>query len=293
MRLGLLVATSFRCAVADRDDEARRGGALSDISPVVWLCRRPAPLTLSNTAGSARSPARCEHGVDRAGGVALQRLDLLGDFLGGVLGLHRERLHFGGDDRETTPGFAGARGLDGGVERQQRGLPRDLRDQMTTLPIAADDSLKRSTLALASRAASLAWSRACRRRRTWVPMPCAEWVNFSAACEKVDAVVWAAVVAAGQRVGAMADGGQRSPRSPRRRRRPNWPRVRAGGSCRQVRVPAVQGFPWPNRFSALAVSVAATAAGGTAPGFVGSTAGAVASGTRFRNKPKAMMSLEG
>ena len=70
------------------------------------------------------------HGVDRARGVALQRLDLLGDLLGGVLGLHRERLDLGGDHRETAPGLARARRLDGGVERQQRGLPRDLRDQI-------------------------------------------------------------------------------------------------------------------------------------------------------------------
>ena len=70
------------------------------------------------------------HGIDRARGVALQRLDLLGDLFGRVLGLHRERLHLGGDHREAAPGLAGARGLDGGVERQQRGLPRDLRDQV-------------------------------------------------------------------------------------------------------------------------------------------------------------------
>ena len=70
------------------------------------------------------------HGIDRARGVALQRLDLLGDLLGGVLGLHRQRLHLGGDDRETAPGLAGARGLDGGIERQQRCLPGDLRDQV-------------------------------------------------------------------------------------------------------------------------------------------------------------------
>ena len=70
------------------------------------------------------------HGIDRARGVALQRLDFLGDLLGGVLGLHRQRLHLGGDDGETTPGLAGARGLDGGIERQQRCLPGDLRDQI-------------------------------------------------------------------------------------------------------------------------------------------------------------------
>ena len=70
------------------------------------------------------------HGVDRAGGVALQRLDLLGDLFRRVLGLHRKRLHFGRDNSEPASGLAGARGLDGGIERQQRRLPRDLRDQI-------------------------------------------------------------------------------------------------------------------------------------------------------------------
>ena len=70
------------------------------------------------------------HGIDRAGGVALQRLDLLGDFFRRLLGLHRERLHLGGDHRKAAAGVAGAGGLDGGVEREQRGLARDLRDQI-------------------------------------------------------------------------------------------------------------------------------------------------------------------
>ena len=70
------------------------------------------------------------HGVDRARGVALQRFDLLGDLFSRVLGLHRERLHLGGDHRKTAPGLAGACGLDGGIERQERGLPRDLRNQI-------------------------------------------------------------------------------------------------------------------------------------------------------------------
>src|SRR5207247_7843631 len=62
------------------------------------------------------------------------------------------------------------------------------------LPIAADDSRRRSTLALASRAASLAWSASLPASRTWEPMPCADWVNLSAACEKVVAVPWASLV---------------------------------------------------------------------------------------------------
>ena len=66
--------------------------------------------------------------------------------------------------------------------------------RLTTLPIAAEDSRRRSTLALASRAASLAWSASLPASRTWEPMPCADWVNLSAACEKVVAVPCAALV---------------------------------------------------------------------------------------------------
>ena len=40
----------------------------------------------------------------------------------------RQRAHFRGDDGEAAAGFAGARRLDAGVERQQVGLERDLVD---------------------------------------------------------------------------------------------------------------------------------------------------------------------
>ncbi len=70
------------------------------------------------------------HGIDGARGVLLQRVDLSGDLFGGVLGLHRERLDLDRDHRKAAAGFTGAGGLDGRVERQQRGLPRDLRDQI-------------------------------------------------------------------------------------------------------------------------------------------------------------------
>ena len=39
-------------------------------------------------------------------------------------------LYLGGDHGEAASGFAGARGLDGGVERQQRGLPGDGLDEL-------------------------------------------------------------------------------------------------------------------------------------------------------------------
>ena len=55
--------------------------------------------------------------------------DLLADLAGRLRGLLGERLYLGSHDREAAAGFAGARRLDGGVERQQVGLPRDGVDQ--------------------------------------------------------------------------------------------------------------------------------------------------------------------
>ena len=159
--------------------------------------------------------------------------------------------------------------------------------RLTTLPIAAEDSRRRSTLALASRAASLAWSASVAASRTWAPIPCADWVNLSAACENVVAVLCAAAV---------------------------WP-VRASVRCRMVEsVAAVASAPpatelaarssWriiaPSSSSsssrmALAESASAetvsTAPAAAVRGCSG-TAGNTGSGTRFLNKPKAMESLK-
>ena len=52
-------------------------------------------------------------------------------------GLRGERLHLRGDDREAAAGFAGARRLDGGVERQQVGLLGDRGDQLHDVADAA------------------------------------------------------------------------------------------------------------------------------------------------------------
>ena len=48
-----------------------------------------------------------------------------------------ELLHLGSDHREAAPGFAGARRLDRGVERQQVGLLGDRRDQLDHVADAA------------------------------------------------------------------------------------------------------------------------------------------------------------
>ena len=62
-------------------------------------------------------------------GRALDAGNLLADLTGGLRGLLGERLHFRRHDRKAAAGFAGARRLDGGVERQKIGLARDGVDQ--------------------------------------------------------------------------------------------------------------------------------------------------------------------
>ena len=64
--------------------------------------------------------------LDRPLDIANLRPDIAGR-LGGLL---RQRLHLAGHHREASAGGAGAGGLDGGIERQQRGLGGDRFDQL-------------------------------------------------------------------------------------------------------------------------------------------------------------------
>src|SRR4051794_39479639 len=63
-------------------------------------------------------------------GRGLDAGDLLPDLAGSLRGLFGECLDLGGDDSKAATGFAGARGLDGRVERQEIGLTRDGVDQL-------------------------------------------------------------------------------------------------------------------------------------------------------------------
>ena len=63
--------------------------------------------------------------------------DLLADLVGRLRGLLGERLHLGRDHRKAAAGIAGARRLDGGVERQQIGLLGDGVDQFDHVADAA------------------------------------------------------------------------------------------------------------------------------------------------------------
>ena len=56
-------------------------------------------------------------------------VDAAADFLDCAARFHRQLAHFVGDDREAAPRFAGAGGLDGGVEGQQVGLGGDAMHQ--------------------------------------------------------------------------------------------------------------------------------------------------------------------
>ena len=59
------------------------------------------------------------------------------DLVGRLGGLRGQRLDLLGDHGEALAGFAGARRLDGGVERQQIGLLGDRRDQLDHVADAA------------------------------------------------------------------------------------------------------------------------------------------------------------
>ncbi len=70
-------------------------------------------------------------------GRGLDADDLLADLAGRLRGLLGERLHLGCHHRKAAAGFAGARGLDRGVERQQIGLAGNGVDQFDHVADAA------------------------------------------------------------------------------------------------------------------------------------------------------------
>lgn len=142
----------FRAARSHRGDELRRRRCvLRDFAGgFVLLGHRAVDMRehrLDRIDGGGDAMDR----VERRRGVLLQGVDLLLDLFGGALGLDRQRLHFGRDDRKPPAGGAGSGGLDGRIQREQRGLLGDGRDQVDHIAMAAEDSRSRSTLRLASR----------------------------------------------------------------------------------------------------------------------------------------------
>ena len=73
------------------------------------------------------------HAGDGFDGFVHRMLDVVNlraDLAGRLGGLLRQRLDLGRHDREAAAGGAGARGFDGGIEREQRGLRGDRLDQL-------------------------------------------------------------------------------------------------------------------------------------------------------------------
>src|SRR6266699_2069400 len=100
---------------------------------------------------------------DHVGRGALQRRDLCVDLLRRSRGLDGERFDFGRDPREAPARFAGARGLDRGVERQQIGLSGDVLDQLHDMADLLGDP--RETRDLVARSVRLGHCQSHDRRR--------------------------------------------------------------------------------------------------------------------------------
>ena len=98
---------------------------LREMSCVTAFCSSTAPAIVVEMLVDGVD--RAADLLDRLGGAAgrvLHAGDLRGDLLGGLAGLVGQRLDLGRDDGKTPARLAGARRLDGGVERQQVGLRR-------------------------------------------------------------------------------------------------------------------------------------------------------------------------
>ena len=261
--------------------------ALSAISPVVAFCSATAPLTFSNTGriASIACEMRCTASTEPAASRCSASIFLV---ISSVAFWVCTASAFTSVATTAKPRPASPARAASMVELSASSVVcrAICAIKLTTLPIAAEDSRRRSTLALASRAASLAWSASLPASRTWEPMPCADWVNLSAACEKVVAVPCAALVRLGQGIGALADGGKR------RSRRLGAAGDRIGGALELADHRAEFEFQQfkdcPGR---IALGSAASAAAG-ACGTLASAAGAAGSGTCFLNKPNAMASLK-
>ena len=93
-------------------------------------CSTAAAIAVVTSLISPMVLADVADGADRRRRHLLHAGDLRADFVGRLRGLVGEALHLGGDHGKAAAGFAGARGLDGGVEREQVGLRGDGLDQV-------------------------------------------------------------------------------------------------------------------------------------------------------------------
>ena len=114
-------------------DEAGRMGdafglAVDHADDLGHFLDRVADLAEAGLGGAAALDAGLDLGGDGAC-LAGQLADGRGDLAGRGARVVRQLLHFGGNDREAAAGVAGARRLDGRVERQHVGLAGDRLDR--------------------------------------------------------------------------------------------------------------------------------------------------------------------
>ena len=130
--LGCIILTGYLGgAVADGNDEARRGRrVIAHFAGGPALLGHRAIDVLENRPDRLYRLRDLMDGFDGAGGIPLQRVDFLVDFFGCFLGLHCKGLDLGSNHGKAAPGGAGPCRFDRRVERQQRRLPCDLRDQV-------------------------------------------------------------------------------------------------------------------------------------------------------------------
>ena len=255
----------------------------SDISLVVSFCSATAPLTFSNTGriASIACAIRCTASTDPAASICSASIFLV---ISSVACCVCTASALTSEATTAKPRPAEPARAASMVELSASSVVclAMCAIRLTTLPIAEEDWRNRSTLALASRAAALAWSARWLAPRTCEPMPSAEWVNLSAACANMVAVLCAELVRPVstsvrwrmvESVAAVASA-------------PPATELAARSSCRII---APSSSSSSSRIS-LAESFSEGAADATGS-VAGSTIGAAASCGRFRNKPSAMRPL--
>ena len=258
--------------------------AFSDISPVVRFCSSTAPLTFSNTGriASIACEIRCTASAEPAASFCSASIFLVISSVAPWVCTASALTSVAttAKPRPASPARAASMVELSASNVVWRAI---CAIRLTTLPIAAEDSRKRSTLARASVAAALASSASLPASRTCAPMPSAERVNFSLTSAKLVAVPFAALLrplkaSVRSRMVARVAAVASAPPATDCAARSSW----------RISPPSSRSSSW--RISrAESASRAGTAS--TGEGTFASGTGAAVSGTRFLNKPNAMISL--
>jgi hypothetical protein len=183
--------------------------ALSDIALVVWFCSATAPLTFSNTGriASIACEIRCTASTEPVASFCSASIFLV---ISSVAFWVCTASALTSEATTAKPRPAAPARAASMVEFSANSVVclAICAIRLTTLPIAAEDSLRRSTLRLASRAAALAWSASLLASRTWAPILC-RMGEFVGGLREGGRGRMRRAGAPGEGVGAPADGGER------------------------------------------------------------------------------------